>query len=225
MYRKRFIYFIISYVSCLFNPLSAQDDFGSIISFDVTKKIVKGMNVTFEEEFRTRSNFNVTDRFAHTLELSYKPIKKLKVGGAYNLIQFNHEKRSWELRHRYYFYATGSLEAGRFSFSLRERFQSTKRQGVEQTAKRANPKHYLRSRLKVDYDTRKCKFDPYASVELFNTLNDPRKNKMDRWRGVAGVEYKLNKKSVFQVYYRYTNYVDEEDSNNHLFGAGYSFKF
>ena len=225
MYWKKGICFIIGFTSCLFSPISAQDDFGSIIGFDITKKIVNGLNITFEEEFRTRSNFSVTDRIAHTLELNYKPIEYLKVGGAYNLIQFNHEKRSWELRHRYYFYATGSLEAGRFSFSLRERFQSTKRQGIASTKTRANPKLYLRSRFKIDYDIRKCKFDPYASVELFNTLNNPQKNKMERWRGVAGVEYKPNKKSAFQVYYRYTNYVDEEDSNKHLFGAGYSFKF
>ena len=225
MYQKKIIYFIIGLMSCFITPISAQDDFGSIISFDVTKKIVKKLNVTFEEEFRTRSNFNVTDRFAHTLELNYKPLEYLKVGAAYNLIQFNHVKRDWELRHRHYFYATGSMEAGRFSFSLRERFQSTKRQGVKETATRANPKLYLRSRLKVDYNIRNCKFDPFVSVELFNTLNDPRENKIDRWRGVAGVEYKPNKKSAFQVYYRYTNYIDEEDSNNHLFGAGYSFKF
>lgn len=211
-------------LSCCMS-IAAQDDFGSILSFDVTKKIAKGLNLSFEEEYRTRSDFSMSDRFAHTLELSYKPLKFLKVGGAYNLIHFNHEKRGWELRHRYYFYASGSVEAGRFSFSLRERFQSTKRQGVEATAARANPKLYLRSRLKADYNIRKCKFTPYASVELFNTLNDPLQNEMNQWRGIAGVEYKLNKKNAFQFYYRYTNYMDEEEIDKHLFGIGYSFKF
>lgn len=205
--------------------VSAQDDFGSILSVDVTKKIVKKLNVAFEEEYRTRSNFSETERFSHTLDLNYKPVGFLKVGGAYNLINYNHEKRGWEIRHRYYFYATGSLDAGRFSFSLRERFQSTKRQGVEQTATRANPKLYLRSRLKVDYNIRKCKFDPFASVELFSTLNNPQNNNVDQWRGIAGVNYKLNKQSSFQAYYRYTNYTDDESIDKHLFGIAYSFKF
>ena len=220
---KRIIGIWLGLVCCL--TIGAQDDFGSALSVDVTKKIVKGLNVSFEEEYRTRSDFSVTDRFSHALELSYKPVKYLKVGGAYNLINFNHEKRGWEIRHRYYFYATGSLDAGRFSISLRERFQSTKRQGVPATATRANPKLYLRSRLKVDYNIRKCKFDPYISAEFFNTLNDPQKNGVNQWRGMAGVVYKYNKKNEWALYYRYTNYIDEEEIDKHLFGIGYSYKF
>jgi opacity protein-like surface antigen len=205
---------------------SAQDDVGGIWTVDVTKKIIKGVSLAFEEEYRLRDNFAATDRFSHTLEISYKPFKYLKAGGAYNLINFNHEKKGWEARHRYYFYATGSLKAGRFDLSLRERFQSTYRQGVEETAKRANPKLFLRSRLKVEYDIPKCKFEPFASVELFNTLNDPQENRMDRWRGIAGTAFKLNKKNSVELYYRYTNYADdEEDSDTHMVGLGYSLKF
>lgn len=225
MNAKKILFLWIAGMICCI-PASAQDDFGSILSIDVTKKIVKGVYISFEEEFRTRSDFGKIDRFSHALELSYKPVKYLKVGGAYNLINFNHEKKGWEIRHRYYFYATGSVSVGRFGFSLRERFQSTKRQGVEETAKRANPKLYLRSRLKVDYDIPKSKFEPFVSVELFNTLNDPQENKMDRWRGIAGTSFKLNKKNTFQVYYRYTNYKDDDDDTDiHQIGAGYSFKF
>jgi opacity protein-like surface antigen len=220
---KKGIFLLLGFVCCISVP--AQDDFGSSLSVDITKRIVKGFNVTFEEEYRTRSGFSETDRLSHTLELSYKPIRYLKVGGAYNLINFNHEKKDWEIRHRYYFFATGMMDVGRFGFSLRERFQSTKRQGVEETAKRANPKLYLRSRLKVDYNIPKCKIDPFVSVELFHSLNDPQGNSMDRWRGIAGAEYKLNKKNTFQLYYRYTDHTSDDDSDHHMLGAGYSFKF
>lgn len=223
MVLKRGIIGLLGMICCL---QAYADDYGSILSVDITKRIAKGLNVTFEEEHRTRSDFGKTDRFSHALELSYKPLKYLKVGGAYNLINFNHDKRGWEIRHRYYFYATGSVNVGRFGFSLRERFQSTKRQGVEETAKRANPKLYLRSRLKVDYDIPKSKFEPFVSFELFNTLNNPQENTMDRWRGIAGTAFKLNKKNTLEVYYRYTNYKDDdEDTDIHQIGAGYSFKF
>jgi len=220
---KKGIGFFLGFFSCI--CIEAQDDFGSILSASVSKKITKGLNINFEEEFRTRSNFSEVDRFSHALELNYKPLNFLKVGGAYNLINFNHEKKSWEIRHRYYFYATGSLNAGQFTLSLRERFQSTKRQGIKQTATRVNPKLYLRSRLKVDYNIRKSKFTPSASVELFNTLNDPVKNEMNQWRGILGVEYKLNKKNFLELYYRYTNFSDDEEIDKHLFGIGYLFKF
>jgi opacity protein-like surface antigen len=220
---KKGIICLIGFLCCL--PVSAQDDFGSILSADVTKKITKGLNINFEEEFRSRSNFSEIERFSHALEVSYKPFNFLKAGGAYNLINFNHYKKGWEIRHRYYFYSTGSVEVKRFTFSLRERFQSTKRQGVEQTNTRANPKLYLRSRLKADYNIRKSKFTPYASVEFFNTLNDPQKNSMNQWRIVAGVDYKLNKKNNIELYYRYHNYSEEDEIDIHFLGIGYSFKF
>jgi len=220
---RKGIWFIVGFMSCL--SISAQEDLGSILTVNVTKKIAKGLNINFEEDFRSRSNFSEVERFSHALEVSYKPFNFLKAGGAYNLINFNHEKRGWEIRHRYYFYATGNMEAGRFTFSLRERFQSTKRQGVEKTATRANPKNYLRSRLKVDYDIRKSKFAPYVSLELFNTLNDPQNNSMSQMRGVVGVEYKLNKSNSIELYYRYQNYIDEDEINIHYVGMGYAFKF
>jgi hypothetical protein len=206
--------------------ISAQDRAGGILSVDVTKKITRGLSLTFEEEYRIRENFSETDRFSHVLELSYKPFKFLKAGGAYNLIRFNHENKGWETRHRYYFYATGSLQVGRFKLSLRERFQSTYRPGVKETSERANPKLYLRSRVKAEYNIPESKFEPFVSVEIFHTLNDPQRNKTDRLRGIAGIAYKLNKKNSIRLYYRYTHHTDEEeDGNMHLIGAGYSFEF
>lgn len=210
--------------ACLF-PAGAQDEFGASLEVKVTKKIVKGLQFSLEEEFRMRENLGETDRFSTTAELSYKVIDYLKVGGAYNLIRYNHETKGWETRHRYYFYATGSYRFNRFTLSLRERFQSTYRVGVEETAKRANPKHYLRSRLGVEYDIRRSPFEPFLSVEFYHTLNDPQKNELDRVRYTAGCTYKLNKQHALELYYRYVSYADDEDNSKHLIGLGYSFKF
>ena len=184
------------------HTLSAQDDLGSSLSADITKRVIPGLNLSLEEDFRLRDNLSEVDRFSTTLELSYKPWKFLKLGGAYNLINYNHETKGWEVRHRYYFFATGSYRINRFTVSLRERFQSTYRVGVKETSKRANPKLYLRSRLEVEYDIRNCKFEPFASVELYNTLNDPQGNKMNKLKYTSGSKYKLNKRNSWQLYYR-----------------------
>lgn len=109
------------------HTLSAQDDLGSSLSADITKRVIPGLNLSLEEDFRLRDNLSEVDRFSTTLELSYKPWKFLKLGGAYNLINYNHETKGWEVRHRYYFFATGSYRINRFTVSLRERFQSTYR--------------------------------------------------------------------------------------------------
>lgn len=208
------------------HTLSAQDDLGSSLSADITKRIIPGLNLSLEEDFRLRDNLSEVDRFSTTLELSYKPWKFLKLGGAYNLINYNHETKGWEVRHRYYFFATGSYRINRFTVSLRERFQSTYRVGVKETSIRANPKLYLRSRLEVEYDIRNCKFEPFASVELYNTLNDPQGNKMNKLKYTAGSKYKLNKRNSLQLYYRYVNFKDDDEGNGkHMIGLGYSYKF
>lgn len=203
----------------------AQDALGSSLSVGLTKKILPGFNVSLEEDFRLRDNLQSVDRFSTTVELSYRFNKYLKTGGAYNLINYNHPTKNWEVRHRYYFYVTGSYRINRFTLSLRERFQSTYRVGVSETSKRPNPKFYLRSRLELEYDIRKCRFEPFASVEFYNTLNDPQGNELDRVRYTVGSKYKLNKKSAFNIFYRYISYTDEEEKSSHLIGLGYSYKF
>lgn len=95
------IFLIISLLAV--NQLSAQDDLGSSLSVDITKKIIPRLNLSLEEDFRLRDNLSEVDRFSTTLELSYKPWKFLKLGGAYNLINYNHDTKGWEVRHRYYF--------------------------------------------------------------------------------------------------------------------------
>lgn len=224
MKQLKILFFTASLLT--FHTLSAQDDLGSSLSADITKRIIPGLNLSLEEDFRLRDNLSEVDRFSTTLELSYKPWKFLKLGGAYNLINYNHETKGWEVRHRYYFFATGSYRINRFTVSLRERFQSTYRVGVKETSKRANPKLYLRSRLEVEYDIRNCKFEPFASVELYNTLNDPQGNKMNKLKYTAGSKYKLNKRNSLQLYYRYVNFKDDDEGNGkHMIGLGYSYKF
>jgi len=217
---------VLIFICFLFvSHVMAQDEFGSSMSVEVTKKILPGLNISLEEDFRLRDNLQTVDRFSTTVELSYRFNPFIKVGGAYNLINYNHPKKDWEVRHRYYFYATGTYRIDRFTLSLRERFQSTYRVGVSETATRANPKLYLRSRLQVEYDIRKCKFEPFASIELYNTLNDPQKNELDRLRYTVGSKYKLTKKSEFNLFYRYISFTDEEENSSHMIGLGYSYKF
>ena len=174
----RYITIIILLLSVL--PLTAQDNLENSFSIELSKKIFPKFTITLEEDFRLRDNFQEIDRFSTTLEISYRVCNHLKAGGAYNLINYNHPSKDWETRHRYYFYLTGSYKLRRFTFSLRERFQSTYRVHVKETAKRANPKLYLRSRLKVEYDIRRSAFEPFASIEWYNTLNNPQGNSMDR---------------------------------------------
>jgi hypothetical protein len=210
-----------------FVPLKAQEggQWGNSVEVELAKKLYKGVNLSFAEEFRTRANFGTVDRFSHTLGLDYQLCSYVKLGGAYSLISYNHPIKDWEIRYRYYFYATGIYSFGGFTFSLRERYQSTYREDVAATAKRANPKLYLRSRFLLGYDIPNTSLKPYASVELFNSLNNPQGDAMDQVRLVGGVEYKINKRNALDLYYRYANKIDEDASIGNLIGIGYTHKF
>ena len=216
-------------ISVFAKAADSNDDYGNVggsVEVDITKRIIKGLELSVEEEIRFRDNFTDVERFSTSADLSYKPCKYLKAGAAYNLINLNHIKKGWEIRHRYYFYATGSYKLGRSKLSQRERVQSTYRVGVKETAKRANPKWYLRSRFGIDYNIRKSPFEPFVAVEFFNSLNNPLGDSMDRYRLTGGCAYKLSKQSAFQVYYRYTKDQNPGDDDIlHMICVGYSFKF
>lgn len=204
----------------------AQEDWGSATSFEISQKIFNNISLSIEEELRLRDKFSSIDRFGTSFDLGYKPFEFLKIGTIYNPIIKNHEKRGWELRHRYYLYLTGSYTYKNFSVSLRERFQSTYRVGIDKTRKRANPRNYLCSRLKIEYNIKKYGLEPHVSFEFFRTLNNPIENSIDKLRYVAGISYKINKKNNIDLFYRYTTETeDDEIIKTNMIGLGYALKF
>lgn len=88
---------------------------------------------------------------------------------------------------------------------------------------KSSRRNVLRSRLQVAYNIRKCKLNPYASVEMYNSLNDAFHTDKVRW--TLGTEYKLTKKNTFEFYYRYLHDTDDDDANRHVLGIGYNYKF
>ncbi len=98
------------------------------------------------------------------------------------------------------FFATGSYSIHRFNILLWERFHSTYRNGVSATNKRANPKLFLRSRLKSEYNIPDISLKPYVSVEFYNPLNDPIENTMNKIRWKAGSTHRINIKHEIELY-------------------------
>jgi len=216
----------ISVVFCFIGLYAQTNDFGVWANADISIKILPKLNATFEEELRTRDNSGTIDRFESSLELSYKFNKYLKAGGGYSLINYNHPDDYWETRHRYFFFIQGEYSLNRFTFSLKERYQSTYRVGVSETSTRANPKLYLRSRLMATYDIRKSRFSPYCSAEFYYTLNNPTENQMNKIRYTIGSKFKLNKSSNLNIYYRYVTKKNTSDiEGDNILGLGYSFNF
>lgn len=221
------------FICCLLLPVLAfaeETDRGVWNSLELQKKCNNGLSFSFEEEYRMRDGTSTTDRFMSTFEVAYKLVKYLKTGVSYTLIHYNHEGKKnkpdyWEQRHRYNLYVQGSYRLARFEFSLKERYQSTYRVGVEETETRANPKALLRSKWEVDYDVPRIPLTPYGYCEWQHSLNTPSGgNGLVETRYSTGVKYKVL--DFLSVEGGYLLDLDKEDDvkiHALTLGAKYSF--
>lgn len=89
--------------------------------------------------------------------------------------------------------------------------------------KKSKSDHKLRSRLAVSYDIKKCPFEPFAEVEVYNELDNA--FAYDKIRYTVGTEYKINKEHKLKLYYRYQDYADIDEVSGHVLGIGYAFEF
>ena len=104
-------------------------------------------------------------------------------------------------------------------------FQSPYRVGVQEMTT-FESKIFLRSRLELDYDIANSRWKPFVSVELYKPLNDKVDNKMDKIRYTVGTEYKINKHNALEAFYRYNNFIDDDENDGqHVIGLGYTYKF
>lgn len=213
-------------------------------SAEVKLGIVKRLSGNVEGEYRTADGLDGTERWAASAGLDYKLSGWLKLSAGYTYIYRHVESRVtkkgnivddyWQPRHRASFAVTGSYKWNRFVFSLRERYQYTYRtaqsaakwDGDDGSVKAdevidASHKHVLRSRLKAEYNIRKSHFQPFVSAEFYHSLNGFSYSK-SRW--TVGTEYKVNKHHTLSVFYRYIDRDDDDDTNGHVIGIGYSFK-
>ncbi len=227
----------------------AQDDFGVWYSAGAEKKIDKRWSVGVEAELRTRNDSRTIDRWDLGADVEYKIAKHLKASAGYTFLRDNNKEKIslhsdgtynnwrpsyWGSRHRFHVDLTGSLDVGRLSLSLRERWQYTYRPSSttrrydfdnslwEDTEVSGRGKNVLRSRLQVDYNIPKCKVDPYASVELFNAWS------VKKVRYTVGAEWKIKKSHTLGLFYRFQDVRGDDGDNQadtHIVGLGYKFKF
>lgn len=119
------------------------------------------------------------------------------------------------MRHMANIDITGSCKVGRIKLSLRERVRLNFRADSVNRYEHASPAISLRSRLKAAYDIRLCRWEPYAYVELYNTINArgavpnytkynvAYKQYISRWRFAVGAEFKINNHNRLEIYYRF----------------------
>ena len=208
-----------------------ETDFGGRLSVTLDKKIVKGFHVYAGGEARLSDNFSTFGRYQADAGLSWKICDYAKIGGGYTFIEKKNSEDVWKPRHRFYFDATGTLRAGDWRFSLKERLQLTSSEVGNKY--QSNPNSLaLKSRIKVAYKGLKS-WTPYGYFELRNVFNDPSANAtwneasrsysnysfdgyndayVNRLRGSLGAEWKISKHNALDFFlladYNYDKNID-----------------
>ena len=216
-----------------------SDAFGARVSAEVDYKIMKGMHVNVSEELRFFGGSHILDRSYSQVGFSYKICDYLKAGVSYTAIAVHKSKTeipdteeittNWtEWRHRVSGDLTASYKVGQWKFSLRERVQGTYKMRELNNYQQPQMGWVLRSRLKVAYKFRAVPLEPYAYFEPRLVLNgakwsaestgdDYKKAEflghkdvyMNRYRGAAGLEWTLDKRSSLDFYVLYDNLYDK----------------
>lgn len=190
-----------------------SNSFRSRFSASADWKIVKGLHLEAGYELRTMDSWSGVERHMVNVGMSYKVCKFLKVGADYDFIGHYNSASVFKPRHRVGAEVTGSVDAGNWRFSLRERLQFTHKAYAINRYQDVRNDLSLKSRVKVAYRGLNS-WEPYAYVELRNTFNDPSFNAsydsatatysdyeflgyddayLNRVRGAVGVVWKINK--------------------------------
>lgn len=228
-----------------------ESDLRARFGFTLEKKLARGLHLSWEEELRLKGNLGDFDRIYSGLSISYKVCDFLKIGAGYTFIAIDHAgkkstayEKFWDLRHRLSAHITFSRHIGpRWKISLRERVLCTLRNGEVNELEKCDPAYVLRSRLMAQYTVFSRPIEPYAYVELSNTLTSPKivDNYVDKVRTALGIKYRLNRRSSLDFYYRFdydynkdVNYgnktgklksITTEKEYNHILGVFYRYSF
>jgi len=125
-------------------PAHADDDFGLWTSIAAEKKLGKHFDIEAAFDFRAEQKLQHAARYAVSLGAGYKPAKWLKFSAGYAFLRdhspleakvnftkkgkengYNVDEDYWRSKHRVFVDVTGKLSVGRFTLSLRERYQFT----------------------------------------------------------------------------------------------------
>lgn len=85
-------------------------------------------------------------------------------------------------------------------------------------------RYYVRSRFQVSYNVKGIPLEPYASIELSNSLHEGFAVK--KYRYTVGADYTIKKTHQFGLAYIYNNGVDDDNEGDlHAINLSYKFKF
>lgn len=186
-----------------------DNDFQYRLGLDFSWTLVKNLKLSIEPQFRIEDPFDF-ERFQVEAGLKYKTFGFLYWGAQYR-VMFEPGGNNFG---QYAFNITAKEDFGRFTPSVRVQYSNYTNSSI-------TDKEFMRYKAAVEYNIRKSPFTPYASVEVFHSLDV---NLLYKTRYSAGFDLKVKKDRYLNFDYGFEYYALDY-KNRHIFSIGYKFKF
>ena len=181
----------------------AINDAGLWASLNLEKKVSKRLEFVLTQSIRIKENYSSVNLFYTDIGMGIKPFGFMKVVFSYRAIQKARLDETYSFRHRLTMDVVLKRKFGRVVTSFRQRLQ-TQVSNVYSSETGKLPEWLAREKLEIKYDLDKP-IEPYVSVELRYQLKDPKNmpfnGTWNRVRYTFGLDYKLNDKNAFSLYY------------------------
>jgi hypothetical protein len=137
--------------------------------------------------------------------------------------QYTYEKQATTKRVKSKLYYATAYDEHQQGYPFMEEVEESAEKEIGEKTYDAEGKNVLRSKLTAEYNIQHCSFDPFASLELWHSLDNGCSIKKSRV--TLGVTYKINKKNAVDVGYLIQHEANSTQKNLYALSLSYSFKF
>lgn len=195
-------------------------------SIKIEKKLIKKLNASLSLGSRFNENVSKVKLFHSDLGLSYSLDKYIKFDIGYRFIrqQTDIMLRNYNNRHRFTASITLKQKVKRFKIAFRTRYQS-KYDEFFTNEDSHMPTNYNRNKFTLGYNIKKNPISPFLAFEFFYRLNTDH-NDINKLRSYAGINYKINKRSSFDIIYFIQQQVNVVNPMiSHVLSVKYAYSF
>lgn len=179
-----------------------QSDFLVSGSVDIEKKISRSFSAAFYNQNVWAQNATEHAYSLFDFGLEYRVIQQFSIGASYRIVDYRLLSNGYQKRNMFIGDLVYSDNYKKLNVSLRCRFQSLYYGEINDENYKPNA-YYNRNRLQLRYKLNYY-WSPYASMELFYPLNNPKRTGADAFRETAGVLFTINKRIKLDAYYQLT---------------------
>lgn len=197
----------------------ADEDVQLWTSAGVRYRVSKDWRLEYEQHLRFDQDVSRMESVKPELGVSWKATDLARMGLGYRYSMERNKDDEWRPEHRLHVQGALGTEFGPVSVAYRMRFQER----LEFTGD-FESKHTLRHRIGAEVDT-DTGFTPSITLEGFTWITESGTPVRERWRFTGGLEVKLDKKHVGEVFYRREVPIyDTRDPIEHIMGLAYQYR-